>query len=618
MSAAWVLYVLGVGTLLAIGAEVSAAASRYFGHSTRFAFAAALTGTLTLAVVAPRPAPARPLVEASVVIATGSVTKVERERTLADRLSAARALFGREAIGLSNAVQRRVSPAAMRVALVGWMGVSATLLLLFLLVNRRLANARRCWPPLSLHGTAVRVSPALGPAVLGFLRPEIVVPRSLFTRSHEEQRLILLHEQEHLCRRDHLLLGGAWLCAIAFPWHPAMWYLTNRVRLAIELDCDARVLRGGASPRSYGALLIDMAARQSAVRIGALALVDGPSHLERRIRAMQWKRGRHAVARGLIVGAMGVLFVLAACEAKVPTAAEVAAMDVSALEKKSAELDRVAAKTTKADYFVNGAPVSADSARSIVAAKIGSVEVVKSQLAGGRDTIFVTTADRMQRARSQDGDDLIPLPAFGRGLSSDAELMIDGVVQQRGVKARLDSKEVASVSVLKPGRDPRYPNGLIAIETKRANRADTKRPPAGKVTMTRTDTFVVRSARGLDAASRSLSKSASSGASRTVLMPGNDSANAYRFGVGDIDRASVTPAAITPTPSVPRMTFDSTKPYAIEIDGVRATRAELDAIRKSGGVQSMTMYVRDARDLSSDPAAENGLMQVRTKRAATQ
>ena len=333
---------------------------------------------------------------------------------------------------------------------------------------------------------------------------------------------------------------------------------------------------------------------------------------------MQWKRGRHAVARGLIVGAMGVLFVLAACEAKVPTAAEVAAMDVSALEKKSAELDRVAAKTTKADYFVNGAPVSADSARSIVAAKIGSVEVVKSQLAGGRDTIFVTTADRMQRARSHDGHDLIPLRAFGRGLSSDAELMIDGVVQQRGVKARLDSKEVASVSVLKPGRDPRYPNGLIAIETKRANRADTKRPPAGKVTMTRTDTFVVRSARGLDAASRSLSKSASSGASRTVLMPGNDSANAYRFGVGDINRASVTPAAITPTPSVPRMTFDSTKPYAIEIDGVRATRAELDAIRKSGGVQSMTMYVRDARDLSSDPAAENGLMQVRTKRAATQ
>jgi beta-lactamase regulating signal transducer with metallopeptidase domain len=398
MTAAWAVYVLAVGTLLAIGAELSASASRHFGRPTRFAFAAALAGILALAVVAPRPEAVDRSLPVGIVTATAPATHTEQQRTLVDRLRAARAMLGDEAIALSDAMQRRVSPMAARIVFVAWVGVSATLFLLFVLVNRRLTRARRSWPSHSLHGTAVRVAPGLGPAVLGFLRAEIVVPRSLLERSDEDQRLILAHEREHLWTGDHLLLGGAWLCAIAFPWHPAVWYLTNRVRLAIELDCDARVLRGGASPRSYGALLIDMAARQSAVRIGALALVDGPSHLERRILAMNAIKGRHALARGVALAAAGGLLVLAACEARVPTSAEIAQMDVAGAQRSAAEggFLRTPSKVG-VDYFVNGVRVNAEQARALEARQIGSIEVVKSELPTGRDTIFVTTLDRMRR-----------------------------------------------------------------------------------------------------------------------------------------------------------------------------------------------------------------------------
>jgi beta-lactamase regulating signal transducer with metallopeptidase domain len=575
VTAAWVIYVLVVGALLAIGAEGFASALRQIGRSTRFAYAGAFAGILVLSILAPKPA----AVEIPVAVDTGAVTaratNTAPELTLLDR---ARAAISDEVLALTDALQRRVTPATARIALVSWMGVSAVLLLLFAFVNRRIANARSGWPSRSLHGTTVRVAPKLGPAVLGFLRAEIVVPQSLLERSDEDQRLILAHEREHLRTRDHLLLGGAWLCAIAFPWHPAVWFLAGRIRLAIELDCDARVLRAGASPRSYGALLLDMAARQSAARIGAIALADGPSHLERRIQAMKAKRGSHAAVRGLLLGAVGGLLVLAACEAKVPTAAEVASMDVRTLEKKAAQLDLLDGKIAKADYFVNGEAVSADSARSIVAAKIGSVEVVKSQFAGGRDTIFVTTADLMPGVRTR-ADDLVPLPALGRGLSSDAVLMIDGVVQQPGIKARLDSKEVASVSVLKPGKDPRYPNGLIVIETKRAHRPDAQRRPAGAVT--RPDTLGATSA---------LYPTPVREGERTQFANSRDSSGA--------------PVLVA--------TFDGRKPFAITIDGARATMSELEALKKSD-IKSTMMYARDASAMSSDPAAANGLLKVVTK-----
>ena len=518
MTAAWVLYVLAVGTLLAVGAVVSAAASRQLGWSTRFSFAGALAGTLALAVVAPRQAALDRPLPVNVVTVPTPAARAPHELTLSDRVREARALIGSEVTALSDAVQRRMPPAVARVMLVAWLGASTTLLVLFVAVYRRFASACRGWPSRSLHGTAVRVAPRVGPAVLGLVRAEIVVPQSLLARSDEEQRLILAHEREHVRTRDHLLLGGAWLCAIVFPWHPAVWYLTNRVRLAIELDCDARVLRGGASPRSYGALLIDMAARQSAVRIGALALADGPSHLERRIRAMQWTRGRLSRGRGLVLGAIGGLLVLAACEAKVPTAADVAQMDVASAQRSDAQagLTRTPASNTT-DFFVNGFKVTPDQARAREAKDIGSIEVVKSERPTGRDTIFVTTADRMPKGmkaalRAREGEregtgeqeisqtkimrdstehmvahverELASVRAAGekqqvtrvRTAAPGAEpvYLIDGKRSSGTALAALDGNDIASISVYKGASakvistDPASVNGVIVITTKRA------------------------------------------------------------------------------------------------------------------------------------------------------
>ena len=566
MSAGWVVYVLGIGTLLALAATALASGLRELGRPTRGAFGAALLGIVVLAVIAPRDLTGRMTVPAGAIVTTAAGGVVAREPTLADRLRAAGATIEDAAQTLTATLVRGAGPLATRAGAIAWLVTSGALLVLFAAVNGRLSMARRRWPARSLHGATVRVSPGLGPAVLGLLRAEIVVPRSLLERSDEEQRLIVAHEREHLRAGDHLMLGGAWLCIIALPWHPVVWYLANRIRLAIELDCDARVLRAGASPRCYGALLIDMAAHAGGARVGALALADRTSHLERRILAMKVTTGRHAAVRGLALGALGGLLVLAACEAKVPTATEIASMDVGALEAKSAQLDAVDAKIGNADYFVNGDGVSADSARSIVASKIGSVEVVKGRAVGGRDTIFVTTTDMMMRVRTRAGVDTAPLPMMLNRVGSDAVLMVDNVVQPRGMKLNIQGKDIASINVLKPGKDSRYPNGVIAIVTRKAEEAGSG-------------------------------------------MGGAKAPDPFE----QLERKSV--------PDEPRVRSTSALPArgpvagpnpVYLLDGRKSTMAEIAAVPESE-IRSVNVYKNDGSGL--DPDAANGVIAVKTRNA---
>jgi hypothetical protein len=93
---------------------------------------------------------------------------------------------------------------------------------------------------------------------------------------------------------------------------------------------------------------------------------------------------------------MGGLLVLAACEARMPTSAEIVSMDVTSAQQSASEAGYIRTPTNNStDYFINGVKASAEEARAVEAKVIGSIEVVKSEYANGRDTVFVTTADRM-------------------------------------------------------------------------------------------------------------------------------------------------------------------------------------------------------------------------------
>ena len=486
MTIAWILYVLLVGTLLAASAGAVASAMRALGRPTRWVWAGALGGIVALAVVAPRQ-PASRLREPSDVIEPRSAltAAAPAEIGLVARLRATSDRVGDVAIAALSTIERRVPRAVALPILASWAVVSAVLLAVWVLVHLRLARARARWPSVRTHGLAIRIAPDTGPAVLGLLRAEIVVPRSLLERAADDQGLILAHEREHLDARDHLLLAGAWLVAIALPWHPAVWHLLARIRLAIELDCDARVLRRGVPPRSYGALLIDVASHHGGFRLGALALADGPSHLERRILAMNAPRRRHAVAYGAALCGVGTLLLLAACEAKVPTAAEITSMDVAGAQKSAAEAGFMRTPSNdRTDFFINGARVSADQARALEARNIGSIEVVKSELPTGRDTIFVTTADRMsdearaKATREEDAFEKIERAIESKRRSLDStEHMVAHVerelagermrVRESGLKAKSAGQPLSQRTASRGDEAP-----LIMIDGRRASEAE--------------------------------------------------------------------------------------------------------------------------------------------------
>ena len=190
-----------------------------------------------------------------------------------------------------------------------WLLASAGLLLAGGALALTLQLRRRGWRPARVAGVPVLVSAATGPAVVGFIRGSIVLPEWALEWDGERQRMMVEHEREHLRARDPLLLLFALAAVAAVPWNAALWWQLRRLRLAIEVDCDARVLRRRPDVRAYALLLLDVGRLASAGRVPTLALTEPSSFLERRIRTMTTRTlersfGRAALPAAVCAGAL--------------------------------------------------------------------------------------------------------------------------------------------------------------------------------------------------------------------------------------------------------------------------------------------------------------------------
>ena len=204
-----------------------------------------------------------------------------------------------------------------RIVVAAWIVASLCLFTLYAWSVWRLAREVRELPPTQFEGLAVRVSPDMGPAVLGLLRSAIVLPSWALDLDRDLRFLISRHEREHVRAKDHPLLVGALCVPVFLPWNVALWWQYRRLRLAVESDCDLRVLRQGVDARTYSTFLLEVEKRATRSRIPALALARGESSLARRIHLMTWKprrRTSHTIGAAAIASVLGVL----ACETPVP------------------------------------------------------------------------------------------------------------------------------------------------------------------------------------------------------------------------------------------------------------------------------------------------------------
>jgi len=162
-------------------------------------------------------------------------------------------------------------------------------LLALIIISLAIARQRRIAATLErtdVLGTPVLASQDMGPALLGVFRYTVVLPRWTLDLPAADRRTILVHEQQHAAARDPLLLLCGLLLVALQPWYIALRVAWSRLRLATELDCDARVLAPQRDVRAYGHVLVRVYERSAHRMLPLSTLVSRRSHLETRIRRM--------------------------------------------------------------------------------------------------------------------------------------------------------------------------------------------------------------------------------------------------------------------------------------------------------------------------------------------
>jgi TonB-dependent SusC/RagA subfamily outer membrane receptor len=367
------LYALAMGGLLAVGALLLERVAQWAALPQRFVWLGALGLLVGLTIIAPwRMAPAAAPVTAKTPAAP-SASLPDGFALPADVAGSGVPAQLRQAI---EHLARRVPPSIDRALGIAWATSSALLLALLLLLLRRLDQARHRWPKAELLGTPVRLSERDGPAIYGVVAMDIVVPRALLARSAAEQEVVLSHEREHRGARDPLVLALATALVTLVPWNPAAWWFLSRLRLATELDCDARVLNHGVSVRRYGEALLTLAATLPPPPRAAqgLALFASPRNLHRRLLAMTAPSTRRSPILTAALALAGTAVAFVACTADVPTAAEVRDADVTAITQA---LDLPTEPGTLR-FLVDGQNSTEADARALTPEEIASIEVLRS------------------------------------------------------------------------------------------------------------------------------------------------------------------------------------------------------------------------------------------------
>ncbi|MGH7615871.1 MAG: M56 family metallopeptidase [Gemmatimonadaceae bacterium] len=477
---AWILYAVLVSLLVAAAAMALDGLARVARRPTRWVWAAALLVAVSLAMLAPMRTsrPVTILVSPTTTATETRPVAASWTTDLESMIAVAKHVFDRP-LSTSAATAVRYLPASAAIfVLGGWIVGSMVLALLFAVVQLRFGRARGRWPLTDLHGERVRVAPQTGPVVIGLVRPEIVVPLWMLERTAAEQRVVIAHEREHVRARDTVLLAAGWAAVILMPWNAALWFMLSRLRLAVELDCDARVLRAGVAPRAYGDLLIDLAERAIPLRLATTALADDSSHLHQRILAMKPQTNRLALIRAGAVATVGLGLLAAACSTALPTDADVRQMDGARAEKAARDFRIIGAKDSVV-YLVDGKVSTGADAKAISSDRINDIHVEGGEH-GGPARLVVTTKvpdhalahiESDGRGGRGGGDSVV----LGRTLTKAAEgspiLLLNGVRTELSVLQTLDRTRIESVEVLKGEAalklyGPDAAHGVITIKTK--------------------------------------------------------------------------------------------------------------------------------------------------------
>jgi beta-lactamase regulating signal transducer with metallopeptidase domain len=131
----------------------------------------------------------------------------------------------------------------------------------------------------------VAESNGAGPAIVGFIRPRILVPADFETRyTAEERRLVLLHELTHLTGGDAQTNALAAFAQCLQWFNPIAYAARNAFRVDQELACDESVMaRNGEGRRAYAEAMLKTQLAFGAAPLGVHWPALGAQPLKKRI-----------------------------------------------------------------------------------------------------------------------------------------------------------------------------------------------------------------------------------------------------------------------------------------------------------------------------------------------
>ncbi len=294
----WWIYASAVAVLLGIAALIAEQSARDLGRAGRWIWLVAMGLSVGLPVVA--------YVGLARVIGANAVMPPMPLLTL-PAIEA----------GAGSATSSSLALAAV------WVWVSASVVVIAAVVFSalRLRSLRGAWTRGDVAGIEVWWTRDLGPAAFGLGVPAIVLPDWVHGMAERTRRLLVLHEFEHACARDPRTVFAGMVAVALMPWNPALWWMLTRLRLAVEMDCDVRVLGTSPDPLGYGQVLLEVGSRRA--RGGLLvAFAEPRGFLERRIRRISAGRVDHPVGRLLAASVPAALTVVLAIYLLEPMSAD--------------------------------------------------------------------------------------------------------------------------------------------------------------------------------------------------------------------------------------------------------------------------------------------------------
>jgi beta-lactamase regulating signal transducer with metallopeptidase domain len=130
------------------------------------------------------------------------------------------------------------------------------------------------------------------PSVIGWWRPVILLPiGALAGLTPAQADAILVHELAHVRRHDYLANSLQHVAETLLFYHPAVWWISRRMRIEREHCCDAVVVRMCGDPIDYAVALVELEAGRSARPELAVAATDGS--LVHRIRLLLSAKPSH-------------------------------------------------------------------------------------------------------------------------------------------------------------------------------------------------------------------------------------------------------------------------------------------------------------------------------------